>query len=138
MPQTPFCLIIHPIFWAPSPFGFFFSLHSPHMFFSSLSSSPSSFYTLFTPPKSSLYLINPHSTSCLLSFLQTTPQSYIISQFNHCTSESYEFLCSYLFVLLENPLLAFILLLSLLYCCAKNRLLYFFTPFICLARRWLC
>ena len=91
-PLFPFCQIIHPIFWGPFSFWLFLlHLHSP-VFSSSLSSSPSSFYTLFSPPKSALHL-NPHSSSLLLSFLQTTPQSYSTSQFNHCTSESYEFLC---------------------------------------------
>ena len=92
-PLTPFCLIIHPfIFWVPFSFCLFvLHLHSLRTFFS-FSASPSSFYTLFSPPKSSLHL-NPHSSSLLLSFLQTTPQSYTTSQFNHCTSESYEFLC---------------------------------------------
>ena len=135
-PLTPFCLIIHPfIFWVPFSFCLFvLHLHSLRTFFS-FSASPSSFYTLFSPPKSSLHL-NPHSSSLLLSFLQPTPQSYTTSQFNHCTSESYEFLCSHLFVLLENPRLAFILFVVLALPLCKTGC-YFFAPFVCLARRWL-
>ena len=65
-----------------------------------LSPFPSSFYTL------SFLLQNPQSTSILTllpsSFLQTTPHS-----------ESYDLLCSNLFALLENPILAFLLLVVL-------------------------
>ena len=69
------------------------------------------FILSFLPPKSALFTRLPYFFPLPLSFLRTTPHSYTTSQFNHCTSESFEFLSSHLFVLLlENPRLAFILL----------------------------
>ena len=126
-------------FWVPFSFWLFhlhLHFHLINTFFS-LPPSPSSFYTIASPPKSADHL-NPHSSFLLLSFLQTTPQSQTTSQFNHCTSESYEFLCSHLFVLLENPHLAFNLFSHPYSTAAQKVGCYFFAPFVCLARRWLC
>ena len=109
---------------------------SPNTFLS-LPPSPSSFYTLSSPPKSTDHLY-PHSSFLLLSFLQTTPQSQTTSQFNHFTPESFRFLCSHLFVLLENPHLAFILFVVLNSTAVQKAGCYLFAPFVCLARRWLC
>ena len=105
---NPFCLI-NLFFFFLGPLSLAFSsppAFSHHAFFSL--SSPPTLYTLFSPPKFALLTRLPYFFPFLLSFLRTTPQSYTTSQFDHCTSESYEFLCSYLFVLLENPRLAFI------------------------------
>ena len=102
--------------------------------------SHSSFYTLFSPPKSTLHF-NSHSSSLLLySYkplvtLRLLPPNSVIVPQNHIT-----FLCSYLFALLEIHFSPSFCWSSLLYQSTgvqKNRLLYFFAPFICPARRWL-
>ena len=117
-PANPFCLIILLFFFFFGGVPFFYWLFLLHLHFHqintffSLPPSPCSFYTLAYPPKSVDHL-SPHFSFLLLSFLQTTPQPQTTSQFNHCTSESYKFLCSHLFVLLENPHLAFILFIDL-------------------------
>ena len=121
-----------------------FLLHLPssHTFFS-LSSSP--FFLIQSLVNISLLFIlsfplsNPHSTAVLTllpsSFLQTTPHSQTITtHFSDCTSESYDFLCSYLFVLLENPRVSFISFVALTLPLCKEKV----APFVCLARRWYC
>ena len=122
--------------WVPLSFWLFLSHRHFHLTSSFLYLLPLLLFILSSPPKSADHL-NPHSSFLLLSFLRTTPQSQTTSQFNHFTPESYQYLCSLLFVLFENPHLAFILFVVLNSSAVQKASCYFFAPFVSLARRWL-
>ena len=77
-------------------------------------------YSLFpsqirTPPQYSHFFIL-HSYKPLLTLRSLPPNSVIVR-----TSESYDFLCSYLFVLLENPRVSFISFVALTLSLCKEK-----------------